>query len=122
MKHLLISLTALMATTALAQTNARLCDENGNNVVRATNLNVTPTADRTVLSLDIVLDSLRVPSNRYRAFTPILVAADSSRQTRLKTLIVSGRTQDIVFERGGIDDPYRDNYVKVRRTNGEPQT
>ena len=122
MKHLLISLSALIATSALAQTNARLTDDNGNNVVRATNLNVTPTADRTVVSLDVVLDSLRVPSNRYRAFTPILVSADSTKVTRLKTLIVSGRVQDIIFERDGIDDAYRQNYVKVRRDNGELQT
>jgi hypothetical protein len=40
----------------------------------------------------------------------------------MKTFIVSGRTQDIVFERDGIDPFYADNYVKVRRYNDTPQT
>jgi outer membrane protein OmpA-like peptidoglycan-associated protein len=40
----------------------------------------------------------------------------------MKTLIVSGRRQNIVFERDGIDPFYADNCVNLRRQNGTPQT
>ena len=123
MRSLIIATTLLaLAATATAQTSVRLADEDGNNVVRANNMQVTSTADRTVITLDMVLDSLRVPSNRYRAFTPILRSNDGSQQQRLKTLIVSGRTQDIVFEREGIDPLYADNCDNIRRMNGQPQS
>lgn len=119
-RPLIIIATALLATTAAAQTSVRLAGDN--HVVYANNLQVTPTADRTVVTLDIVLDSLHVPSNRYRAFTPVLRSADGQQQQRLKTLIVSGRTQNIVFQRDGIDELYRDNCENIRRKNGTSQT
>ena len=105
---------------ATAQNSVRLADDN--NVVRADNLQVTPTDGRTIVTLDIVLDSLRVPANRYRAFTPILRSSNGEQVQRLKTLLVSGRTQDIIFQRDGIDELYRDNCDNIRRINGTPQT
>ena len=122
MKYFLIIATALLATTtARAQNTLRLSDDN--DVVAAKNLQVTPAEGRTILTLDIVLDNLRVPSNRYRAFTPVIRSLDDTTLvTRMKTLIVSGRTQDIIFERDGIDELYRDNCEKIRRYNGTEQT
>lgn len=121
-RPLFIIATALLAATSLfAQNTLRLNEDNG--VVRAKDLQVTPADGRTILTLDIVLDSLRVPSNRYRAFTPVIRSVeDTTLVTRFKTLIVSGRTQDIIFERDGIDELYRDNCEKVRRYNGTEQT
>ena len=86
------------------------------------NYQVTTTDSKTMVSLDVVLDSLRVPSNRYRAFTPIIKSKDGQEQQRLKSLLVTGRTQDIVFQRDGIDPLYRDNCITLRRQNGQPQT
>jgi len=63
-----------------------------------------------------------VPSNRYRAFTPIIRSRNGEQETRLKTLIVSGRRQNIVFERDGIDELYADNCDNIRRQNDTPQT
>ena len=122
MRSLIIATTLLaLAATATAQTSVRLADEDGNNVVRANNMQVTSTADRTVITLDMVLDSLRVPSNRYRAFTPIVRSADGQHSRRLRSLLVSGRTQNIVFQRTGIDPLYRDNCVNVVRQRGRAQ-
>lgn len=125
MKRILLPIIALLATVAVAaQTTIVLTgDKKGDTRVTASNIQVASTDNRTMLSLDFILDQLQVPSNRYRAFTPVIVnQKDSTQRQRFKTLIVSGRTQDIVFERDGIDPLYADNYVKVRRYNDTPQT
>ena len=124
MKRILLPIIALLSTIVVtAQTTIVLTgDKKGETRVTATNIQVASTDNRTMLSLDFILDSLRVSSNRYRAFTPVIVSKDQSQRQRMKTLIVSGRTQDIIFERDGIDPFYADNYVKVRRYNGTPQT
>ena len=118
--HILILALIALPLAAHAQNSIRLADAKGNNIVRAENLQVTPTAERTVVTLDFILDSLRVPSNRYRAFTPVLRAADGTTQ-RMKTLIVTGRTQDIVFQRDGIDPLYADNCALIRRQKDRQQ-
>ena len=125
MKRILLPIIALLATVAVAaQTTIVLTgDKKGDTRVTASNIQVASIDNRTMLSLDFILDQLQVPSNRYRAFTPVIVnQKDSTLRQRFKTLIVSGRTQDIVFERDGIDPLYADNYVKVRRYNDTPQT
>lgn len=93
----------------------------GGNQVKVSNVQTATTQDKTVLTMNFILDNLDVPSNRYRAFTPVIISRDSTRQQRLKTLIVSGRRQNIVFERDGIDPLYADNCENIRRQNGQPQ-
>lgn len=124
MKRILLPIIALLATVAVtAQTTIVLTgDKKSDTRVMATNIQVAFTDNRTMLSLDFILDSLRVPSNRYRAFTPVIVSKDQSQRQRMKSLIVTGRTQDIVFEREGIDPFYAENCVKMRRYNDTPQT
>ena len=124
MKRILLPIIALLSTIVVtAQTTIVLTgDKKGETRVTATNIQVASTDNRTMLSLDFILDSLRVSSNRYRAFTPVIVSKDQTQRQRMKKLIVSGRNQDIVFERDGIDPFYAENYVKVRRYNGTPQT
>ena len=117
---LLLSMTAAMS----AQQAISLTDEGNDNDVQVTvqNIQATPTADRTILTMDFILDQLDVPSNRYRAFTPILRSKDGQQEQRMKTLIVSGRRQNIVFERDGIDPLYADNCENIRRQDGQPQS
>ena len=123
MKRIILPIIALLAAlTVTAQTTIVLTgDKRGDTRVKCENIQVAKTDNQTMLSLDFVLDSLRVPSNRYRAFTPVIVSKDGEQRQRMKTLIVSGRTQDIIFERDGIDPLYADNYVKVRRHNDTRQ-
>ena len=115
---LLLAWTAAMAQTTILLTG----DKHGDTRITASNIQVTTTDASTVVALDFILDSLRVPSNRYRAFTPVIVSKDKMQRQRLKTLLVTGRRQEIVFEREGIDPMYAANNVKVRRHNGTPQT
>lgn len=126
MKNRFFIIAALMAcsSAAIAQTTILLTGEKRktDTRVRVNNYQVVQTDSKTIVSLDFVLDSLRVPSNRYRAFTPVIISRDSTQIQHMKTFIVTGRTQEIVFERDGIDEPYADNCVKVRREKNEPQT
>lgn len=122
-RHLLLFLLVAIAGVALAQQPIRLVDvkEGKDNQIYVDKYQVLKGADRTVVNMDFVLDSLRVPSNRYRAFTPIIRSKDGLQKVRLKSLLVSGRTQNIIFERDGIDPLYADNCVNIRRLKGEPQ-
>ncbi len=86
------------------------------------NLQVVRSEQRLLVAMDFILDSLEVPSNRYRAFTPVIRSTDGQHEQRMKTLIVSGRRQNIVFERDGIDPLYAANCENVRRTEKVPQT
>lgn len=113
----------LTLMSAAAQSTIVLTgDKRGDTRLKAENIKVTTNDNHTTLSLDFVLDSLRVSSNRYRAFTPVIVSKDKAQRQRMKTLIITGRTQNIIFERDGIDPMYADNNVKVRRYNNTPQT
>lgn len=126
MKNITFIIAALLtcATSAFAQTTVLLTGEKQETDTRVMikNFQVAQTEGKTVVSLDFVLDSLAVPSNRYRAFTPVIISRDSTQIDRMKTLIVTGRRQEIIFERDGVDALYADNYVKVPREKGEPQT
>lgn len=112
-----------MSATMMAQETIRLKgDKKGTDTqVDVKNIQVVRTQDKTVVTMDFILDQLDVPSNRYRAFTPVIKSKDGQHEQRLKTLIVSGRRQNIVFERDGIDPLYADNCDNVRRLNGKPQ-
>lgn len=126
MKNLTFIIAALLtcATSAFAQTTVLLTGEKQETDTRVMirNFQVAQTEGKTVVSLDFVLDSLAVPSNRYRAFTPVIISPDSTQIDRMKTLIITGRRQEIIFERDGVDALYADNYVKVPREKGETQT
>ena len=110
------------AITMMAQDVIRLTGDDSDNQVVVKNVQVARTQDKTILTIDFILDQLQVPSNRYRAFTPIIKSKDGLHEQRLKTLIVSGRRQNIVFERDGIDPLYADNCENIRRLKNEPQT
>ena len=108
----------------MAQDVIRLTGEKqgSDNQISVKNLQVARTEDKTIVTMDFILDELQVPSNRYRAFTPVIKSKDGSHELRLKTLIVSGRRQNIVFERDGIDPLYASNCDNVRRQDKMPQT
>ena len=124
MKSSLIISFLLFTTSLAAQPSIRLtgAKKGTDTQVTVQNLQVARTDQRTLVAMDFILDSLDVPSNRYRAFTPVIRTADGQHEQRLKTLIVSGRRQNIVFERDGIDPLYADNCENLRRYTNEPQT
>lgn len=112
-----------VSSTIMAQNVTTLKNEKegSESEVRVEQMLVTRNQDKTLITMDFILDKLNVPSNRYRAFTPVIKSKDGQNVQRLKTLIVSGRRQNIVFERDGIDPLYADNCENVRRTKDAPQ-
>ena len=123
MRKVLI-IAILLATTAAisAQQQPPITLTGDGTKLCVENVDVARGAQSTLVTMDFILDSLDVPSNRYRAFTPVIRSTDGQHEQRMKTLIVSGRRQNIVFERDGIDPLYADNCVNLRRQNGTPQT
>lgn len=122
-KAFIISALLVMALAMSAQETIRLTGtkKGTDTQVSVKNIQVARTSEKTLLTMDFILDELDVPSNRYRAFTPVIRSKDGQHEQRLKTLIVSGRRQDIVFDRDGVDPLYADNCDRIRRTNGEAQ-
>ena len=122
-RNLLLTISLLTCLAAAAQDRIRLTGTKKQQDTQMTvdNFSVAQANRKTLVTMDFVLDSMTVRSARYRAFTPILRAKDGSRQQRMKSLLVTGRVQDIVFERDGIDPLYVDNYQAVRRTKNAPQ-
>ena len=97
MKRILLPIIALLATLSVtAQTTVVLTgDKKGDTRVMVSNVQVAFAENRTMLSLDFILDSLRVSSNRYRAFTPVIVSKnDSTQRQRMKTFITGCGVQE----------------------------
>ena len=79
-RHIIILLALLaMIPAIVAQETIRLTDEKqgSDNQISVKNIQVARTQDRTIVTMDFVLDELQVPSNRYRAFTPVIKSKDS---------------------------------------------
>lgn len=122
-RNILLGISLLAFVAAMAQERIKLTGvkKKQDTQIAVENYSVTKTDQKTVLTMDFVFDSMKVKSARYRAFTPVLRSKDGSQQQRFKSLLVTGRIQDIIFERDGIDPLYVDNYQSVRREKEEPQ-
>jgi len=116
-RNILLSISLLAFTVAMAQAPIKLTGVKNkqDTQVAVENYHVTEVGNKTIVNMDFILDSLKVKSARYRAFTPILRTKDGSQKQRFKSLLVTGRVQDVIFERDGIDPLYADNCVTVRR-------
>lgn len=126
MRNRILTIASLLflVIAAAAQTTVILPTKKGgeDTHIKVNNWQVVTTDGKTVLTAEFILDSLEVASNRFRAFTPVLVSRDSTQRQRMKSLLVTGRRQEIVFQRDGVDGFYADNSERVRRLVGQPQT
>lgn len=122
-RNIILSISLLVCGIAMAQGPIKLTGKKANQdtQISVDNYQVSLVNQKTLVSMDFILDSLKVKSARYRAFTPVLRTKDGRQKQRLKSLLVTGRVQDILFERDGIDPLYVDNYQSVRREKNEAQ-
>ena len=122
-RNILLSISLFAFVAAMAQDQIKLTGvkKKQDTQIAVDNFHVVQADQKTVVSMDFVLDLMKVKSARYRAFTPILRSKDGTQKQRLKSLLVTGRVQDIIFERDGIDPLYVDNCQTVRREKEEPQ-
>lgn len=119
-RNILLCISLFVFVIAMSQDKIKLTGvkKNQDTQISVANYQVSQTPQKTVVIMDFVLDSLKVKSARYRAFTPILQSKDGSQKQRMKSLLVTGRVQDIIFERDGVDPLYINNYKIVRREEG----
>lgn len=123
-RNILLGIFTLAFVAVMAQERIKLTGvkKNQDTQVSVENYDVTITDQKTLVTMDFVLDSMRVKSARYRAFTPILRSKDGSQEQRFKSLLITGRVQDVIFDRDGIDPLYADNYQAVRRDKEKQQS
>lgn len=87
--------------------------------IKLEQLKVERTDGNLVLSMNLNMDSLNLPSNIRFVFTPVVKGAE--KQVEMPQIIVNGRKQDISYRRSGYRD-YADNVTAVRRKNNTSQT
>lgn len=83
-----------------------------------------PVGDRMKFSADIVLDALKLKSNRQIFLTPVLEDGAGNSEV-LPAALVNGRTMQIAWDRGTVaaGAKYENGVeVAVKRNNGKPQT
>jgi outer membrane protein OmpA-like peptidoglycan-associated protein len=91
------------------------------NRVRVDNMAVARNGKNLVVNMDLVLDSLQMRSNRAIVFTPLVQSADASNNKLFKSVMVNGRKQQIMYERGNRRKAYPDA-MAVQRINGRAQS
>lgn len=105
MKKYLIAI--LLAVTPVL---TALSDVEGN--ISTSNVSIQHNGKTMAVSMDFVLDSLRLPSNSQLLLTPYLEGAEGDVML-LPTLLVNGRNMHYVYQRQGLSKQIRENYKNV---------
>lgn len=87
--------------------------------VRVENLHVGSADGKLLVSLDLNIDSLRMPADVQFVFTPMVNGRSNSRP--MPQIVVNGRRSDISFRRGG-SRRFAPGVTAVRRKNNTRQT
>lgn len=117
-------LITILIIFAASLVSAAAADDGGRILTR--NVNVQQNGQKIVATLDIVLDSLRLASNRQVFVTPMLRGSTPSDIVRFPTVLVNGRNMQYVYERSGLCAEAQTEYggsvcQVVRRFNGKQQ-
>ena len=111
----IIALAAMTCLPAGAQT--RLAGRS----ISLEDVSVTRNGEFVVLDMKLNLDSLRLPTNTRLVYTPVLKTR-SGGTVSMPEIVINGRRQQIMYERGDMKDELTSDAVVVRRRNGEAQT
>lgn len=108
----------LVVSQLLAQTN--ILPE-----VKFEKQSVLKDGDQVFCRMDISLDRIYVSTNDMLVLTPVIKAADKSREVKLSSVIVTGKRRGKAFERNVVLGKLPENYMNpaavVLRKNGKPQ-
>lgn len=104
----------LISPCAQAQTVEQLAKQ-----VKIENKNYSYTKNNFLLNFDLNLDSLELPSNRRLVFTPVITNGEE--EATLPKVVVNGRRQQIMYDRG-VDTDYGEKATVVKRNSDEVQT
>ncbi len=72
---------------------------NGN--VTINNLAATPAGERCIVTMDVVLDQLRLSGNHQLFVTPYIENQDKSEQVQMPSVLISGRNMHYIYLRTG---------------------
>lgn len=110
----------LLAVTALSVVAAT---DGGK--VAARNVNLQENGRKLVASFDLVLDDVKLGTNRQLFVTPYIEGSVGNR-VFFPTVLVNGRNMQYVYERSGLDEEIASRYYNinnvVRRKNGTAQS
>ncbi len=89
--------------------------------VGTANLKKSRAADKLVVSFDLVLDSLRLGSDKQLYITPVV--ENGKEKVTFPTVLVNGRNMHYGYLRGTmpVSDNYTDIFAEVQRRNGKAQ-
>lgn len=113
-----IPLFALAALTCLpSYSQTRLAGR----AIGVEDVSVTRGGGFVVLDMKLCLDSLDLPANTRLVYTPV-IKAKSGGTVAMPEIVINGRRQQIMYERGDMKGDLADGAVVVRRRNGRAQT
>lgn len=110
----LVALAAMACLPALAQTRL------ANRGIGVEDVSVTRNGGYVMLSMKLNLDSLDLPSNTRLVYTPVVRTREG--QVEMPEIVINGRRQQIMYERGDMKNSVSERAVVVRRRNGKQQT
>lgn len=119
MNYKLTLLFLLACATANAQKNPCV-NSLANDEIRVRNVSVQDNGRDLMLSLDLNLDSLRLPTNTRLVYTPVVKSGN--KQVSMPEIVINGRRQQVMYDRGVDNDKFSDRAYIVRRKNNTEQT
>lgn len=119
MKYKLTILSLLFCAAAQAQ-NSPCVDTLANHEIRVSNVSVQGNGRDLLLSFDLNLDSLRIPTNTQLVYTPKVVTGKDT--VSMPEVVINGRRQQIMHNRGIDKGKFSDRAYIVGRKNGTAQS
>ncbi len=112
-KYIFLVFVTLLGLPMSAQTRM------ANRGIYVEDVSVTRDGEYVMLNMKLNLDSLKLPSNTRLVYTPVLKSKNGA--VTMPEIVINGRRQQIMYERGEMKGEIDDRAVIVRRRNGKPQ-
>ena len=113
-KYAILAFATLLGLPLSAQTRM------ANRGIGVEDVNVTRDGEYVMLNMKLNLDSLDLPSNTRLVYTPVLKTKSGT--VAMPEIVINGRRQQIMYERGDMKGDVDERALIVRRRNGESQT
>ena len=107
-------MAAMACLPALSQTRM------ANRGIGVEDVSVTRDGGYVMLNMKLNLDSLDLPTNTRLVYTPVIKTKEG--QVEMPEIVINGRRQQIMYERGDMKKDVDERALVVRRRNGKPQT
>ena len=118
-KIFIIAMLCLVSLFTIETASAK--EETINNDIRFQNVRITPVGDNMMIEMEIVLDDLKIKSNRSMVFTPMIESWDGDLSQMAQPIMITGRKQHIYYLRNNSKSNYP-NAIEYRRNKNKPQT